>query len=226
MSRPPFPPRQRIDLFRRRLLSWAAEFGRSFPWRSRNATVYERVISEVLLQRTRAETVAAFFPKFLASFPSWSELNQASERKLQAQLKPIGLWRRRATSIKRLACAMTALNGAFPTCPADLSTLPSVGQYVGNAVMLFAHRRPAPLLDSGMARVLERFFGPRKLADIRDDPYLQALSHAVVAKSPITTNWALLDFAALVCAPKPKCGDCPLSSHCQFVRGRGQSARS
>ena len=31
-----------------------------------------------------------------------------------------------------------------------------------------------------MARVLERYFGPRNLADIRYDPYLQELAHKVV----------------------------------------------
>ena len=44
---------------------------------------------------------------------------------------------------------------------------------VANAILLVCHEQPEPLLDSNMARVIERVFGPRKLADIRYDPYLQ-----------------------------------------------------
>lgn len=39
---------------------------------------------------------------------------------------------------------------------------------------------PEPLVDVNMVRVLERFFGPRKLADIRYDSYLQTLARQVV----------------------------------------------
>jgi len=64
-----------------------------------------------------------------------------------------------------------------------------------------------------MARVLERYFGPRKLADIRYDPYLQKLAHRVVdCEAPAAVNWAILDLAALVCKARgPRCSQCPLS---------------
>ncbi|HEX5733370.1 MAG TPA: hypothetical protein VF131_11105 [Blastocatellia bacterium] len=75
-----------------------------------------------------------------------------------------------------------------------------------------------------MARVLERFFGPRKLADIRYDPYLQSLAKKVVeGGNPIHLNWALLDHASLICKQgKPLCNICPLVSRCLYAQAAGK----
>ena len=93
-----------------------------------------------------------------------------------------------------------------------------MGQYVARAILLFCHGQPEPLLDTNMARVLERYFGPRQLADIRHDPYLQELSRRVVAAGdPVVINWAILDLGAMVCKPRtPECNACPLKRGCQF----------
>jgi len=76
------------------------------------------------------------------------------------------------------------------------------------------------LLDVNMARVLERYFGPRKLvdmADIRYDPYLQTLSWQVVKTRPVGLNWAILDLGAMICtANNLKCSSCPMASTCLF----------
>jgi A/G-specific adenine glycosylase len=69
-----------------------------------------------------------------------------------------------------------------------------------------------------VARVLERFYGPRLLSDIRFDPYLQEVAHRVVAcPAAKETNWAILDLAALVCKTRPNCGVCPLRNRCRYV---------
>jgi len=80
--------------------------------------------------------------------------------------------------------------------------------------------RPKPLLDVNMARVLERYFGPRQLTDIRYDPYLQNLSHQVVNhENSKQINWAILDFAALICKSRnPKCVTCFLSAGCKYYK--------
>ncbi len=71
-----------------------------------------------------------------------------------------------------------------------------------------------------MARVLERYFGPRKLVDIRYDKYLQELSYKVVNHDySKNINWAILDLAALICkAQAPKCIKCPLKLKCEYGR--------
>ena len=209
-----------IHHFRARMLEWYGQHGRSFPWRKRSASNYNKIIAEVLLQRTRAETVAQFFPMFLTRYPSWSQLATADEDELIDLIRPVGLWRRRSKSLISLATEMAKRNGRFPKDRQQIEALPGVGQYIANSILLLCHDSPEPLLDTNMARVLERYFGPRKLSDIRYDPYLQRLAKMVVdCPDAVVLNWAILDFAARTCLSRsPKCGQCALASECNFAK--------
>ncbi len=201
-------------------MEWFRFEGRDFLWRKRSCTKYQLIIAEVLLQRTKAETVAAFYPDFIKKYPSWKSLEKAKERELQNILKPIGLWRQRANALKKLSSEMVKRNGRFPMAREEIEDIPAIGQYIANAVLMFCHNQPQPLLDVNMARVLERFFGPRKLADIRYDPYLQGLARRILPRKNYKEfNWAILDFAALICKSRnPMCDYCPLCSKCLFFR--------
>jgi A/G-specific adenine glycosylase len=198
---------KRVNTFRKLLLVWFQREGRNFPWREPDASPYVQVISEILLQRTRAETVATFFPHFIKCFPVWGQLAAATDDELGVFLQPIGLWRRRATSLRALGYEMQSRGGRFPATRAEIEALPGVGQYIASAVLLFYHGVRQPLLDVNMARVLERCFGARKLVDIRYDPWLQALSRRVVnSRNAIQINWAILDLASRICTiRRPQC---------------------
>ncbi len=87
----------------------------------------------------------------------------------------------------------------------------------------------SPLVDVNIwQRVLERFFGPRQLTDIRYDPYLQELSYKIVEhENAKEINWAVLDFAAQHCiSVKPKCDACFLNIKCKYLQKNGKSDRS
>jgi A/G-specific adenine glycosylase len=210
------PDAANISSFQQKLLRWYRKHGRRFPWRSRSAGTYEVVVSEILLQRTRAEVAARFLPGFVRRYPSWQSLRDADQDDLEAMLRPIGLWRRRAMSLKNLASALATTRNRFPRERSELQALPAVGQYVANAVLLFSHGEAQPLLDSTMARVLERHFGKRDLADIRYDPYLQVLAvRAVTCSEAAAMNWAILDLGASICTAKaPRCDICPVRASC------------
>lgn len=211
----------------RDLVAWAAASGRDFPWRSEKAGTYERIVVEVLLQRTTATAVAGFYERFFATFPTWKALALATPGELEVFLKPLGLWRRRAQSLLGLAEYAAAAAGNFPRNADDHAEIPAVGQYVSNAVLLFQHGRSTPLLDVNMARVIERFVRPRRLADIRYDPWLQSAAKWFVrAEDAAAANWAILDFAALVCkARRPLCETCPVRARCSYFRAGASRTR-
>jgi len=210
--------KHKLTRLRADLLAWASQDGRDFPWRSPGASTYEKIVVEVLLQRTTAPAVANFYATFMHRFPNWEAIAAASADDLGLFLKPLGLWRRRAASLLGLARYAVTASGEFPRGAANHADIPAVGQYVSNAISVFQHGENAPLLDVNMARVIERFIRPRKLADIRYDPWLQAAAHWLVrGESPQQVNWAVLDFAAVVCkARAPRCASCPVSSRCAY----------
>ncbi|MCY3714722.1 MAG: hypothetical protein OXH02_15670 [Gemmatimonadetes bacterium] len=204
--------------FRQRILIWYRQNGRQFRWRQAKSC-YERIIAELLLQRTQANTIAKFYKGFIERFPSWNKLARATEEDLRALLLPIGLWRRRARSMMALASEMAKTQGQLPTTRDELERLPGISQYLASSILLLCHGKREALIDVNMARVLERVFGKRNLADIRYDPYLQELARTVVsAEDPIACNWAIIDLAAAVCHPNtPKCSRCPVNQICAYV---------
>ena len=199
------------------LLKWAEDNGRNFPWRRLNESKYRLVVTELPLQRTKAETVANYYEEFFSQFPNWKTLAESSEEEFGEVLKPLGLWRRRALVLRSLAIIMIARNGRFPRKREELDKLPGVGQYIGNAIEMLCQNKPKPLLDEGMAKVLERYFGQRKLVDTRSDPYLQKLAHRVIFhENTRELNWAILDLAAMLCRVRnPSCLDCSLNKKCR-----------
>ena len=106
--------------------------------------------------------------------------------------------------------------GGGPADDVELLKVPAVGQYVANAIRLFQDNKPAPLLDANMARVLERYLRPRKLADLRHDPWLQEAAWYLVGLGDARLlNWAILDLGGLVCTPRsPRCPECPVRRGC------------
>ena len=208
-----------IEYFRKKLGVWYRRNGRDFPWRKNRLSNYQKVIAEVLLQRTKAETIAQFYPKFIEAFPSWKALANAALEDIENSLKSIGLQKQRATRLMSLAAEMARRKSQFPHEREELEAIPFVGQYIASSVMLLVHGDKQPLLDVNMARVLERYFGPRKLADIRYDQYLQELALRVIkCKNPITINWAILDFASVVCkSQRPLCSVCILQNNCVYL---------
>ncbi len=192
-------PTRKIQQFQNNLLAWYKKNGRKFPWRNKSATNYHRIISEVLLQRTRAETIGKFFPIFVKKYPSWKKLAKASVKQLEKDLQPIGLQKQRAKRLHAFAKEMAKRNGRFPETREEIEKIPFVGQYIGNAIELFLFNEAKPLLDVNMAKILEQYFGKRKLVDIRIDPYLQELAHRIVKhKRAKEINWAILDYSATI----------------------------
>jgi len=205
-----------IKYFQQKLIKWYKKNARDFPWRKPDATNYELIIAEIFLQRTKAENVSKFLPKFIEAYPSWYKLCDATEIEIQNFIRPIGLYKQRGSRLYKLAQELRRRNLELPKERNQLEDLSMFGQYITNAFELYILKKNFPLLDVNMARVLERFFGKRKLSDIRHDPYLQTLAYRVVDyKKSKELNWAILDFASLVCKKRnPDCYICVLKDKC------------
>lgn len=207
-----------IIFFQDQLLRWYSENGRSFPWRKKSATNYEMIIAEVFLQRTKADAVAKFLPIFFNKYSSWRKLSDATESEIKEFIRPLGLYNQRGSRLYKLAQELQKRKGRFPKERNRVEEIPMMGQYITNAYELYILKKRMPLLDVNMARVLERLLGKREMADIRYDRNLQVLASEIVNhEKAIELNWAILDFAALICKSKnPLCNTCTLSKRCQY----------
>ena len=207
-----------IKYFRRVLLEWFDSNRRDFPWRKEDVSNYELIFSEILLQRTKAETVSRYYSTFFKKYPDWEKLIKAKDKDLEEILKPLGLHTQRVTRIRRIIEEYKDKNGLLPKNKDELQESSLASLYISNAYELFVLKNRAALLDVNMSRVLSRFFYPKEFKDVRNDKLIQELAHNVInVKDCKELNWSILDYAALVCkAQKPKCYECKLNGMCSF----------
>jgi A/G-specific adenine glycosylase len=205
-----------IAWLRRRVRGWFDLHGRSFPWRL-TQDPYEVLAAELLLQRTRADLVSATYPKFIAAYPNANALAQADPGELVELLRPLGFLHRSRRLLEVGQALVARFGGTVPTAPEDLLSLPGVGRYVANAVLLVAFNRPRALLDPNVIRLLDRCFGVRSArARAREDVGLwELLEQVVPPRNPRPVALGLIDLGATVCVPRrPRCGVCPLRPRC------------
>lgn len=196
------------------LLDWFAVARRDLPWRDPEVTAWQILVSEFMLQQTPVARVAPIWLDWVARWPTPSATAAAGAADVLRAWGKLGYPRR----AKRLhECAMVIASEHGDVVPDDvevLLTLPGVGAYTARAVACFAYRKPVPVVDTNVRRVVAR--AVHGLADAgspsatRDMADVEALLPDD-ASAP-TFSAALMELGATVCtARSPKCGICPLS---------------
>ena len=198
----------------RALTRWGRRNARVFPWRER-LPLWQALIVEVMLQRTRAEQVVPVFDQLRKRYPSPAALAGAGDEELTALMRPLGLrWRVRL--LHNLAQEVARLDGALPLDQAALEALPGVGPYSAAATLSLHANRRAVLVDSNIVRVLSRLVGVAHDGDTRRKRWFRELAETLTPpRAHRAYNYALLDLGALVCLPRePKCRECPIVRWC------------
>jgi A/G-specific adenine glycosylase len=172
------------------------------------------LIAEILLQRTRAETVEPIFNEFIERYPSMVELRDAEEADIAGLLSPLGLHNRRASSLVKIGTRIG--DDPLPTDEEELLELPHVGKYVANAVLCFAHGEPRPVVDRNVIRVYQRVFEIEEDRQ-RSEELWDFAAMVLPEEDARDYNLALLDFAAARCtARSPGCDGCFARSYCPY----------
>lgn len=204
----PLPsPRTFCDL----LLGWYDTHARELPWRGPEVTPYQTLVSEVMLQQTRVDTVLPRFSAFLERFPTVDALAAAELDDVLGLWSGLGYYSR-ARNL-HAAAGQIVERGAFPTDLAGLRALKGVGPYIAGAVGSIALGLPVPAVDGNLERVLARV--------VRSDGGRTAMTKvasALIEGQPERAgdvNQALMDVGATICGPRsPTCGRCPLQPVC------------
>lgn len=200
----------------RALLHWYEAERRDLPWR-RTTDPYRILVSEIMLQQTRVETVVPRYARFLQRFPDLTALASAAPDEVLAEWSGLGYYRR-ARSLHAAARAIVHEQaGEFPRKYGALRALPGIGDYTAAAVAAIAFGEPHVGIDGNVNRVLCRYFGvaeaPTRAAVRRQ--LTSAAASLLDEHAPGDVTQALMELGARVCTPKsPGCADCPLGPRC------------
>lgn len=200
------------EAFRRALLRHFYETRRDLPWRA-DRTPYRVMVSEFMLQQTRADTAAPYYARWLRRFPDWAALADASRDDVLLAWKGLGYYARAANLHRTAVVVRERHGGRLPSDPAVLATLPGVGEYTAGAVASIAFGVQAPAVDGNVRRVLAR------LLDAPHPSVSQLRAEAgrlLDPHRPGDFNEALMELGATVCVPRvPRCGVCPVADFCR-----------
>jgi len=197
------------------LIDWYRNNGREYPWR-KNRIPYRILIAEIMLQRTRADQVAPVYLSFLKKFPDLEKLSQASKEEIAKYFSKLGLIRR-ARLVELLAKELLArFDGRIPKNREELLSLPSIGEYMADAVLCFAFDEDVAVVDSNVCRVIGRVLDLKAKGEARRDPqFRQAMNELLPLGEAKEFNWAIIDLGALICTSRnPSCKVCPISRFC------------
>lgn len=204
--------------FQKRLILWFKMKGRNFFWRKQPLDRWQWLVLELLLKRTRAETVEKFFSSFIEKYHSPDVVGQTRDLELEDDLRFLGLQRQRRVALKRIAEKITSdYDGKVPVDYDSLISLPHVGRYIANAVLCFSQNQRRPIVDINVARVLTRFHGLEMPKDAREEWIWELAEKMLPEKNWKEYNYALIDLGAKICKSKrPECLFCYIKDVCKF----------
>ena len=208
--------------FSERLLEWFREYGRSYAWR-KTEDPYEIIIAEIMLQRTKADQVEPVYIDFMKKFQNVRKLNKATEKEVSEFFSRLGLlWR--VKLVKRLANELiNRYKGEIPKERDALLLLPAVGEYIADAILCFAYKKDVAVVDSNVCRIIGRLYNKKAKGEARRDPqFREAINQLLPPGKAREFNWAMIDFGALICKPKPQCSKCPLNLYCCYYLNNEQ----
>lgn len=211
--------------FSRRLRAWYRRNARDLPWR-KTRDAYRILVSELMLQQTQVSRVVTYYDEFLSRFPTLAHVARARPARVTEAWDGLGYYAR-ARNLHKLARHVTDSGRmparTLPADPAELRALPGIGAYTAGAVSSFAYERRTALVDTNVARVLERVFAPgTPVKTTRGQRVVWQIAESILPRTGRATwthNQALMELGALVCTARvAHCGRCPVRGVCRSAR--------
>jgi A/G-specific adenine glycosylase len=203
--------------FASRLLSWWADNANYHKFR-RTRDPYRILISEIMLQKTRARQMDSIYDGFFERYPDPHSLAGAPEEEVERVVAPLGLKSRVAT-MKRAAELLASKGDAIGY--ADLLAIDGVGDYVAGATAISAWGDHEVAIDVNVERVLDRVYGPfpKSNKEAREVFMTGLYLNLSPQGQEKEFHWALIDLAHKVCKPKNQlCIQCPVLELCGYPK--------
>ncbi len=210
------------------LLAWYDRHRRVLPWRARRgerSDPYRVWLSEVMLQQTTVKTVAPYYARFLARWPTVAALAKASLDDVLRAWAGLGYYAR-ARNLHACARAVVERHGGeFPASLKGLRALPGIGDYTAAAVAAIAFDCAAVPVDGNVERVVARLFAVEQELPAAKPAIKRLAASLLPAQRAGDFAQALMDLGATICSPKrPACALCPWNESCVAL-ARGDQER-
>ena len=199
------------------VLDWFGKYGRQgLPWRE-TRDPYCILVSEFMLQQTQVDRVVPKYRAFIARFPGFAQLANASTAEVLREWKGLG-YNSRAIRLQKIArIVVEQFGGNMPRQREALLALPGIGAYTAAAVRAFAFEEDDVPIDTNIRRVIHRW-----LHGVEFPPRMSAAQMEAEARRIVPPgrghdwNSALMDLGATICTARtPKCLLCPARRECK-----------
>lgn len=202
--------------FQQEVLRWYSQNGRNFYWRSNELSSFELLLTELLLKRTRAETVERRGKNAINRLESPENVARMDRKELEEILQPFGLYKRRSKNIQRVCRTLAdEFDGKIPRKRRKLLSVNGIGQYTADAVLCFSFGKQVLVLDTNTIEVAVHYFGVDRPSDPRLDTEIRpTLEPLVPEEDPENFNWGLIDIGYELRSGDYNCPKCPLDLPC------------
>ena len=199
------------------LMDWHSRFNtRQMPWKGEKDP-YKIWLSEIILQQTRVEQGMSYYQKFIATYPTITDLANANDEAVFKLWEGLGYYNRCKNLLHTARIISNEQYGRFPNAYDTIVSLKGIGPYTAAAIASFAFNLPYAVVDGNVFRVLSRLFAINTPIDsTKGKQQFSLLAQEVLdKKNAALYNQAIMDFGATVCKPaNPQCNACHLQSVC------------
>ena len=195
----------------------ALEYGGE-PWRL-------LVMARLSAQCTDAR-VNVVCRELFSEYPTLTELADAPLSRIEEIVRPCGLFRTKAASIKDACILLRDRHGSrVPDTMEELLALPGVGRKIANLLLGDIYGKPAVVADTHCIRISGRL-GMYDTA--LKDPHKveQILRTLIEPEKQSDYCHRIVQFGRDTCmARSPACGECPLGDLCEFKKKQEKTNR-
>jgi A/G-specific adenine glycosylase len=187
---------QQVKAFQHKIWSFYEQFGRSFPWRNIEDP-YKVLVSELMLQQTQTYRVLPKYEQFIAAFPSFEFLAQATLHAVLTEWQGLG-YNRRGKYLHELAQqVMNTFDGILPSDPNKLINLPGIGPATAASITAFAFNKPTVFIETNIRTVfIHSFFQNKDM--VHDKAIVPLVAQTVDHDNPREWYYALMDYGVML----------------------------
>lgn len=202
------------------MLRWYPHQARDLPWRRPEATPWQIMVSEFMLQQTPVSRVLRPWRQWVDRWPTPDDLAASSAGEAVRAWGRLG-YPRRALRLHQAATFIAEkYGGKVPDDLGTLRSLPGVGAYTAAAICSFAYRQRHVVVDTNVRRLLTRVAVGLAYPAPTPTAAETELAEAFLPRTrERAATWAVasMELGALICtARSPQCTVCPVRNDCAW----------